>query len=64
MDVAFAEKTGRRPEMHELPGTTRHWPADIVLLAMGFIGPESDTIVDHYGLSLSDNGTLATDAPA
>jgi glutamate synthase (NADPH/NADH) small chain len=62
VDVAFAEKTGRRPEMHELPGTTRRWPADIVLLAMGFVGPESDTIVDHYGLALSDNGTLATDA--
>ena len=62
VDVAFAEKTGQRPEMHELPGTTRRWPADIVLLAMGFVGPESDTIVDQYGLSLSDNGTLATDA--
>ena len=62
VDVAFAEKPGRRPEMHELPGTTRHWPANIVLLAMGFIGPESDTIVDHYGLALSDNGTLVTDA--
>jgi len=62
VDVAFDEKTGQRPEMHELPGTTRRWPADIVLLAMGFIGPESDTIVDHYGLALSSNGTLATDA--
>lgn len=62
VDVAFAEKPGRRPEMQELPGTTRRWPADIVLLAMGFVGPESDTIVDQYGLALSDNGTLATDA--
>ena len=62
VDVAFSEKPGRRPEMQELPGTTRRWPADIVLLAMGFIGPENDTIVDHYGLALSDNGTLVTDA--
>jgi glutamate synthase (NADPH/NADH) small chain len=62
VDVAFSEKTGQRPQMLELPGTSRRWPADIVLLAMGFVGPESDTIVDHYGLALSANGTIDTDA--
>jgi len=61
VDVAFAEKPGQRPEMRELPGTRRHWPADIVLLAMGFVGPEQDTVVQQLGLALTDNGTIATD---
>jgi glutamate synthase (NADPH/NADH) small chain len=61
VDVALAAKAGQRPEMHELPNTTRRWPADIVLLAMGFVGPESDTIVQAYGLALTAAGTIATD---
>jgi glutamate synthase (NADPH/NADH) small chain len=62
VDVAFADKPGQRPEMHELPGSTRRWPADIVLLAMGFVGPEQDTVVQQLGLDLTDTGTIATDA--
>jgi len=62
VEVAFDAKTGQRPEMHELPGTKRVWPADIVLLAMGFVGPEQDTVVQQLGLALSDAGTIATDA--
>ena len=27
--------------MQELPGSSKEWPADLVLLAMGFLGPES-----------------------
>ena len=33
-----------------LPGATRTWPADLVLIAMGFTGPE-DTLVQAYGLT-------------
>jgi glutamate synthase (NADPH/NADH) small chain len=29
-----------RPALRELPGTERTWPAQLVLLAMGFLGPE------------------------
>ena len=61
VDVAFADKPGQRPEMHELPGTHRRWPADIVLLAMGFVGPEQDTVAAQFGLNFTDTGTIATD---
>ncbi|MFP4661493.1 MAG: glutamate synthase subunit beta [Halanaerobiales bacterium] len=33
----------------EVPGTEQTWPADIVLLAMGFLGPE-ETMIDELGL--------------
>ncbi len=29
-----------RPAMREIPGTEKVWPAQLVLLAMGFLGPE------------------------
>jgi len=33
------EETGRM-KMEEVPGSEKHWKADLVLLAMGFLGPE------------------------
>ncbi len=62
VEVAFDTKPGQPPEMHELPETRRQWPADIVLLAMGFVGPEQDTFVQQLGLALTEAGTIATDA--
>jgi len=35
--------------MKEVPGTEKHWPAQIVLLAMGFLGPE-DTVLNALGV--------------
>ncbi|MEI8197510.1 MAG: FAD-dependent oxidoreductase, partial [Phycisphaerae bacterium] len=36
--------------MKELPGTEETWPADLVLLAMGFLGPE-EAIVKQLGVA-------------
>ncbi|HEY9063218.1 MAG TPA: glutamate synthase subunit beta [Pseudobacteroides sp.] len=33
----------------EIPGTEKIWPADLVLLAMGFLGPE-DTVLSSMGI--------------
>ena len=35
--------------MKEIPGSQHEWPADLVLLAMGFLGPE-DTLVSALGM--------------
>ncbi len=37
------------PPFKEIPGTEKVWPADLVLLAMGFLGPE-DTILNPLGI--------------
>jgi glutamate synthase (NADPH/NADH) small chain len=37
------------PPFREIPGTEKVWPAGLVLLAMGFLGPE-ETILDQLGL--------------
>jgi NADPH-dependent glutamate synthase beta subunit-like oxidoreductase len=43
------EFAGGRVTFHEVAGTEREWKADLVLLAMGFLGPE-ETLVKQLGL--------------
>ena len=51
--------SNRRP----LPGTGRAIPADLVLLALGFSGPDRrDGLIDQLGLELEPRGTIARDA--
>jgi len=40
------------------PGTERDIPADLVLLALGFTGPERELLEQQLGLSVGDRGTL------
>ena len=43
------------------PGTERELPADMVLLAMGFSGPEVDLIQQQLGLTVTERQQLARD---
>jgi glutamate synthase (NADPH/NADH) small chain len=38
--VRWIKEAGARPRFEEIPGSEEEWPADLVLLAMGFLGPE------------------------
>jgi glutamate synthase (NADPH/NADH) small chain len=38
-----------RPRLEELEGTEKIWPAQLVLLAMGFLGPEQP-LLDQFGV--------------
>lgn len=41
VEVCWEASNGNgRPSLKEIPGTERIWPAQLVLLAMGFLGPE------------------------
>jgi glutamate synthase (NADPH/NADH) small chain len=42
-------RNGGRPTFERIPGTERVWSAQLVLLAMGFLGPE-DRLPDQLGL--------------
>jgi glutamate synthase (NADPH/NADH) small chain len=61
VDVEFVISGQGRTEMREIEGTTREWPADLVLLALGFTGPEPNTVVSGYGLELDARGNIQTD---
>ena len=61
IDVEFVISGQGRTAMREIEGSTREWPADLVLLALGFTGPESHTVVGGYGLQLDERGNVQTD---
>jgi glutamate synthase (NADPH/NADH) small chain len=44
----------------EVPGSERIWPADLVLLALGFQGPEL-MLIDEFGLERDVSGRITTD---
>ncbi|GBC60736.1 glutamate synthase subunit beta [Desulfonema ishimotonii] len=63
LDLRPQSVAGRKkPVMKPVPGTERTWPADLVLLAIGFEGPETDTLVTQYGLTPDEQGNIRTDA--
>jgi glutamate synthase (NADPH/NADH) small chain len=54
------DDNGRRVEKEEILDENVEIPADLVLIAIGFTGPESDPF-DDSELELEDNGTFAVD---
>ena len=48
-------------KFEKVPGTSRNLPADMVLLAMGFTGPEKNELVKALELKLDSRGNIARD---
>ena len=46
----------------EVEGTEREIPAELVLFAMGFTGPEKPGLVEQLGVDLDERGNVARDA--
>ncbi|SED81051.1 glutamate synthase subunit beta [Jiangella alba] len=44
-----------------VPGSERDLPADLVLLAMGFVGPEKSALVEQLGVDLDARGNIVRD---
>ncbi len=44
-----------------IEGTEKEIPADLVLLAMGFVGPEKAGVVDQLGVELDERGNIVRD---
>ena len=61
VNVEFDQGITGKPAMQEIAGSEKEWPADLVLLAMGFTGPERDTIVFQLKLDADASGNIRTD---
>ena len=48
-----------RMSMEEIPGSEFELDCDLVLFALGFLGPEPDTVIDQLGLKLDQRGNVA-----
>ncbi|HZR95409.1 MAG TPA: glutamate synthase subunit beta [Gaiellaceae bacterium] len=56
--IEWVENNGA-PPFEPIPGTEESRPADLVLLAMGFLGPEPP-LLDAFGLERDARGNIAT----
>ena len=45
---------------HDLPGSEQVWPAQLVLLAMGFLGPEQ-ALLGQLGVEPDDRSNVRTE---
>jgi glutamate synthase (NADPH) small chain len=48
-------------QMREVPGSEFVLRADLILLAMGFVGPKRTGMIDQAGVTLTDRGNVAAD---
>lgn len=55
--VKWVKEPGSRPRFEEVPGSEEEWPADLVLLAMGFLGPE-DYLAEEIGIARDERSNF------
>jgi len=52
---------GGRPGFKEIPGSEFTLPCELVLLAMGFVGPEKPGMLERLGVKLTERGNVWRD---
>jgi glutamate synthase (NADPH) small chain len=62
VDIDLVPRADGPTGIRVIPGTRREWPADLVLIAIGYSGPDHATIAARLGLDLDPRGVIATDA--
>jgi glutamate synthase (NADPH/NADH) small chain len=56
-----ATRVGSPPDFAPIPGSAFSLEADLVLLAMGFSGPQKSGLLDELGVALDPRGAVSTD---
>ncbi len=56
--------SGGRPQMKQIEGSGFELKADLVLLAMGFLGPQRAGMLEQSGVALDGRGNVAADTVA
>jgi glutamate synthase (NADPH/NADH) small chain len=58
--VSWTKDAAGRNIMREIPGSEETWKADLVFLALGFLGPEAETL-DAFGLEKDARSNIKAD---
>ena len=56
--VEWVTDAGGRRAMREVPDSAFEIPADLVLIAMGFLGPEKNPLLDGFGVELDERSNV------
>jgi glutamate synthase (NADPH/NADH) small chain len=59
--VEVAPRGEGKPGFSEVEGTEREIPAQLVLLAMGFLGPQASGVVEQLGVELDERSNIRRD---
>ncbi|MEI8242148.1 MAG: glutamate synthase subunit beta [bacterium] len=62
VEVTWKIGPNGRPAMEERPGSGFEVPAELILLAMGFVGPRKGRILDDLGVQRDSRGNVTKDA--
>jgi glutamate synthase (NADPH/NADH) small chain len=57
-----AVRVGPAPKFEPIPGSEFSMDVDLVLIAMGFLGPVRNGMIEQLGAQLDNRGNVATDA--
>jgi len=60
VQVTWEKGADGRPKLVDVPGSERVWPAQLVLLAMGFLGPE-EPLVKSLGVATDERSNAKAD---
>ena len=60
VEIDWVHGAGGRPEIRERPGTEQVLAADLVLLALGFVGPQAE-LPTAFGCKLDHRGNIVRD---
>ena len=62
VNVEWIKDENGRQTFREVPDSEKVWPAQLVLLAMGFVGPERKGAIEQLGLELDQRGNVKCNA--
>ena len=60
VEVNVSTDTDGRMNVEEVQGSEKEWPAELVLLAIGYSGPEKNGLLESLGVSSNERGAIAT----
>ncbi|MBA3440454.1 MAG: glutamate synthase subunit beta [Pyrinomonadaceae bacterium] len=58
IQAAWNKGTDGRFKLEEVPGTQKFWPAQLILLAMGFLGTEKEGLLAQLGVAVTERGNI------
>lgn len=61
IQVEWKRGADGRFAMSEVPGTEKTWKADLVLLALGFVGPEKGRLLEDLKVGFDGRGNVSVD---
>ncbi|MFN0108850.1 MAG: glutamate synthase subunit beta [Blastocatellia bacterium] len=61
VEITWTKDDSGRVVPQEIPGTEKVWKADLVLLALGFVGPEPDGLLAQLDVKLDARGNVVID---